>query len=123
LANVSPGGIFTGVEAELFGIQKKDVQTLVCADESADESTIVVCDYSKSAAKDALEVQDCLGVSHQGDSHDNGSNGTCKPVREQRRVDYASICKANIIPRIPISTAPCLLLLPQVARWKLILER
>jgi hypothetical protein len=75
LANVSPRSIFASVKAKFFGIQKKDIQTFVCADESADESTIVVCNYSKSAAKDALEVPDCLGVSHQGDSHDDGSNG------------------------------------------------
>jgi len=65
LANISPGSIFVCVEAKLFGIQKKDIQTLVHPDEGADKSTVVDYNYSKSAAKDALEVLDCLGVSHQ----------------------------------------------------------
>src|SRR5260221_2929664 len=66
LAHVSPRRIFfTWAEAKLFGVHQEDIQTLVCPDESADECAIVVCNYSKSTAKDALQVPDCFGVSHQ----------------------------------------------------------
>jgi hypothetical protein len=69
LADVSPSRrtfARAAAEAKLFRAHEEDVQALVCPDESADECAVVVRDYSKSAAEDAFEVPDCLGVSHQG---------------------------------------------------------
>jgi hypothetical protein len=69
--------------AKLLCVNEEDVQTLVRTDERADESAIVVCGYAKSAAEDALEVLNGLGVSHQK---------VClcdEPVREQRRLEHA----------------------------------
>jgi hypothetical protein len=89
LADVSPGSIFACVEAELFGIQKKDIQILVRPDKSTDESTVVVYNHTKSAAnlKDALEVPDCLGVSHQvaKDLNYKSSDNDRTPVTDSER--------------------------------------
>ncbi|KAI9510691.1 putative PRP16-RNA-dependent ATPase [Russula earlei] len=57
--------LILGPRAKLFGVHKEDVQALVCPDEGSDECTIVVGNYSKSAAKDTLEAPDCVSVSHQ----------------------------------------------------------
>ena len=64
MAHESPSRICACVEAKLLRVEKEDVQTLVRTDERADECATVGCDDANSAAEDALEVLNRLGVLH-----------------------------------------------------------
>ncbi len=100
MANVSAGRICVCAEAKLLRVEEEDVQALVRTDERADEGTIVVYDYAKSAAEDAVEVLNRLGVSHIIDQrsrnramllrNDKSTKPRAdEPVREQRRLGHA----------------------------------
>jgi hypothetical protein len=64
LADKSTRRTLTRPDAELFGVHEEDIQVFVRADERTDERTVVIRKYSKSGAKDTLEILNCLCISH-----------------------------------------------------------